>query len=189
MGGLVPGCSEDYVCLRERVPGFGRVRAGNASRRHEDETSEGGQTHPGPRPKVVIGGVDSVDPGRVVRFPDPNQIRSVAKARRQNLACCPAQRSRHGDPCTFASAGHRRAQLPVKQPARKAMQVQFLPGAPGRRTTTARCDDGLAARLSISPTRVRFPSASLFWLGVMLVLQSGPQPDRHGFDSRPSHWT
>ena len=26
---------------------------------------------------------------------------------------------------------------------------------------TARCDDGLAARLSISPTRVRFPSASL----------------------------
>ena len=28
-----------------------------------------------------------------------------------------------------ASAGHRRAQLPVKQPARKAMQVQLLPGA------------------------------------------------------------
>ena len=29
-----------------------------------------------------------------------------------------------------ASAGHRRAQLPVKQPARKAMQVQLLPDAP-----------------------------------------------------------
>ena len=26
--------------------------------------------------------------------------------------------------------------------------------------------------------RVRFPSASLLWLGVMLVLQSGPQPGR-----------
>jgi hypothetical protein len=44
--------------------------------------------------------------------------------------------------------------------------------------TTARCDAGLAARLSISPTRVRFPSASLIRLGVMLVLQSGSQPSR-----------
>ena len=62
--------------------------------------------------------------------------------------------------------------------------VQTDPGGstPSRRTDTrrftARCDDGLAARLSISPTRVRFPSASLFWLAVMLVLQSGPEPGR-----------
>ena len=62
--------------------------------------------------------------------------------------------------------------------------VRTDPGGstPSRRTRqqqiTARCDAGFAARLSISPTRVRFPSASLFWLGVMLVLQSGPQPGR-----------
>ena len=72
--------------------------------------------------------------------------------------------------------------------------VRTDPGGstPSRRTRmrqfTARCDAGFAARLSISPTRVRFPSASLFWLGVMLVLQPGPQPGRRGFDSRPSHW-
>ena len=49
-----------------------------------------------------------------------------------------------------------------------------------RQTTLARCDDGFAARLSISPARVRVPSASLttLWPGVMTVLQPGPQPGR-----------
>lgn len=62
--------------------------------------------------------------------------------------------------------------------------VRTDPGGstPSRRTRqqqiTARCDARFAARLSISPTRVRFPSASLFRLGVMLVLQPGPQPGR-----------
>ena len=92
-------------------------------------------------------------------------------------------------PCHWnenASAGHWRAQVAVTHPP-PALQVQLLPDALKNMDTTARCDAGLAARLSISPTRVRFPSASLIRLGVMLVLQSGPQPDRRGFDSRPSH--
>ena len=55
------------------------------------------------------------------------------------------------------------------------------------RQLAARCDVGVAASLSSSLARVRFPSASLFWPGVMWVLQPGPQPGRRGFDSRPGH--
>jgi hypothetical protein len=87
-----------------------------------------------------------------------------------------------------ASAGHWRAQVAVTHPP-PACRFDSCPTHRRTMDTTARCDAGLAARLSISPTRVRFPSASLIRLGVMLVLQSGPQPDRRGFDSRPSHST
>ena len=56
-----------------------------------------------------------------------------------------------------ASAGHRRAQLPVKQPARKAMQVQLLPGA----LDTARSSIG-TGRWPLKPERrVRFPHGPL----------------------------
>ena len=56
-----------------------------------------------------------------------------------------------------ASAGHRRAQLPVKQPARKAMQVQLLPGA-----------------LLIRPVRLSAQDA-------------GPSSRKGGFDSRTGY--
>jgi hypothetical protein len=78
-----------------------------------------------------------------------------------------------------ASAGHWRAQVAVtQQPPERLCRFNSCPAHWRTLDTTARCDAGLAARLSISPTRVRFPSASLIRLGVMLVLQSGSQPGR-----------
>ena len=58
-----------------------------------------------------------------------------------------------------ASAGHRRASVVVTHPSSGCGG-----STPSRRTDNlalARCDDGFAARLSILPARVRFPSASL----------------------------
>ena len=70
--------------------------------------------------------------------------------------------------------------------------VRFHPGPLERRFSKpplARCDAGLAARLSISPTRVRFPSASLgiaaagccaTWLRAGVTSANGRQPDTVG---------
>ena len=85
-----------------------------------------------------------------------------------------------------ASAGHWRAPVAVNHPLRLCRFDSCPAHWKMERQIAARCDVGFAARLSISPTRVQFPSASL-WPGVMLVLQPGPRPGRRGFDSRPGH--
>ena len=83
-----------------------------------------------------------------------------------------------------ASAGHWRAKVAVNHPLRLCRFDSCPAHWKMERQIAARCDVGFAARLSISPTRVRFPSASL-WPGVMLGLQLVSQISRRGFDSRP----